>query len=222
MRKIIVETLPAERILVKKREAISSAVEEKYGKSEQRLRKYEGTVSNLKFSEIIRIMQYKRRLEEILENVSSGIFTLEDAKDFVFIKNFMKRNKDIPRDSYKIFVTVLNEYLAKILAPSYSSVYATLIIGLLAEASKPLSYKELKNKVQAITREKFDRYSEYSFRTSLDILISPKHTTRIPLVRESGIFNKKYELTEEGKIVSILKHEEYNELRRSFDNLKLD
>jgi hypothetical protein len=222
MRKMIVEILPAEGILIKPRKTIPSALEEEYGKSEQKLREHEEAVSNLNFSEIIKIMQYERRLNEILENVSRGIFTLEDAKDFIFIKNFMIRNKDIPGDFYKIFLTVRNEYLAKISAPSYSSVYATLIIGLLAEASKPLSYKELKNKVQAITREKFDRYLEYSFRTSLDILISPKHTTRIPLVRERGIFNRKYELTEEGKIVSILKHDEYNEVRRSYDNLKLD
>jgi len=143
----------------------------------------------MKEGEIINI---EERLNEILKNLEKGVFNLEDAS---FFKS--RSSLDI-EEVHKIWI----EYIRKILGPLYSSLYSFAIIGILGEEQKPLSRRELVNRVQRLFNKKLDKYERFEFNTLLDILTSPAATR--PLIKKEGVIFKKYTLTDEGKIAYVL------------------
>ena len=145
-----------------------------------------------------RIEKEKERLNIILENISKGFFTVEDAEFFVKIKN---------SDAYRKEIGEIHiEYIKNLLGPIYSSLYSFAVIGILAREKKPISYKELCNKVQKIFSEKFDAHAKLDFYASFQALL---HS---PLIEEYGRFFKKYALTEEGEVAYILLRDSINEI----------
>lgn len=139
------------------------------------------------------------RLTTILQRTSRGEFILEDARDFIKIRRSAHASSD---KAQKIWMN----YIKDLLGPVYSSLYSFAVIGILAEEEGPLSFKDIRNRVQKIFSEKFDRYKRCEFNASFDALVHPA-ITNYPLIKEHGIIFKKYTLTEEGRIAyTLLEH----------------
>jgi len=150
---------------------------------------------------------YLEKLDTILQRTSKGEITLEDAEDFVKIRS------SVYADSDKVQKIWMN-YIINLLGPVYSSLYSFAIIGILAEEEGSLSYKDIRNRVQKIFSEKFDRYKRYEFKASFDVLLHPA-ITKYPLIEEHGKLFKKYTLTQWGKIAYILLMDSIEEVLHS-------
>jgi hypothetical protein len=158
------------------------------------------------------LLEYlNKNLDMLLENLDNNKFTIEDAEKFAEAKRIIKSREQVPSWLYEKYISVYTTYLEKLAAPSYSSSLAVLVLGILDEAKRPLSYREIKNEVEKILDRRLDKDSEFWLWLALEILISP--LTGVPLVKEKGIIFTKYELTNEGKIVAIIRKDDYEELK---------
>jgi hypothetical protein len=142
-------------------------------------------------------MQYEERLTKILEHIISGVFTIEDAKDFIEIKKANTNNY-----LYPMIRLIYIGYLTNLLPPAFPS-FSFEILEILEKEKKPLSYKELCKKVKDLYSINFDREKKFHFDWSLDILVKPK-LTRYQLVNKEGKFFAKYTLTNEGRVAYLL------------------
>lgn len=136
--------------------------------------------------------EFERRLNEILENLEKGIFTLEDAETFIKLREELGGYSD---NIWK----VRRKYFEELLAPVHGSIYGSAILEVLAHQREPISYRKLLKEVQKILSRKFNKYDRLGFDAKLDTLTKSK-ITRYPLVKKRGILFNRYELTEEGKI----------------------
>jgi len=152
-------------------------------------------------------------LVDLHEKLKNGKFTIEDARNFAEVRKNIKSREQVLSWVYEKYISVYTTYLEKLAAPSYSSSLAVLVLGILDEANRPLSYREIKNEVEKILDRRLDKDSEFWLWLTLEILISP--LTGVPLVKEKGIIFTKYELTNEGKIVAIIRKDDYEELKRN-------
>jgi hypothetical protein len=154
-----------------------------------------------------------RNLDMLLENLDNNKFTIEDAEKFAEVKRIIKSREQVLSWLYEKYISVYTTYLEKLAAPSYSSSLAVLVLGILDEAKRPLSYREIKNEVEKILDRRLDKDSEFWLWLALEILVSP--IKGVPLVKEKGIIFTKYELTNEGKIVAVIRKDDYGELKRN-------
>jgi hypothetical protein len=152
-------------------------------------------------------------LVNLHEKLKNGELTMEDAERFVEVRRIIKQRGEVPDWLHEKYMSVYTAYLEKLAAPSYSSSLAVLVLGILDEAKRPLSYREIKNEIEKILDRRLDKDSEFWLWLALEILISP--LTGVPLVKEKGIIFTKYELTNEGKIVAIIRKDDYEELKRN-------
>jgi len=154
-----------------------------------------------------------KNLDTILENLDNNKFTIEDAEKFAEARRIIKSREPVPSWLYEKYINVYKAYLEKLASPSYSSSLVVLVLGILDEAKRPLPYREIKNEVEKILDRRLDKDSEFWLWLALEILISP--LTGVPLVKEKGIIFTKYELTNEGKIVAIIRKNDYEELKKN-------
>jgi len=160
------------------------------------------------------LLEYlNKNLDRILENLDNNKFTLEDAEKFAEAKRIIKSREPVPSWLYEKYFNVYEAYLEKLAGPSYSSSLAVLILGILNKKGRPLSYGEIKNEVEKILGRKLDKDSEFWLWLALEILVSP--IKGVPLVKEKGIIFTKYELTNEGKIIAIIRKDDYEELEKN-------
>jgi len=164
-------------------------------------------------NKISAVLLLNKILVDLHEKLKNGKFTIEDARNFAEVRKNIKSREQVPNWVYEKYISVYTTYLEKLAAPSYSSSLAVLVLGILDEANRPLSYREIKNEVEKILGRKLDKDSEFWLWLTLEILISP--LTGVPLVKEKGIIFTKYELTNEGKIVTIIRKDDYEELKRN-------
>jgi hypothetical protein len=163
--------------------------------------------------EVARLEYLNRNLDMLLENLDNNKFTIEDAEKFAEAKRIIKSREQVPSWLYEKYISVYTTYLEKLAAPSYSSSLAVLVLGILDEAKRPLSYREIKNEVEKILDRRLDKDSEFWLWLALEILVSP--IKGVPLVKEKGIIFTKYELTNEGKIVAVIRKDDYEELKKN-------
>jgi predicted transcriptional regulator len=142
-------------------------------------------------------MQYKRRLDEILENVSSGIFTLEDAKDFIEIGDKFAFNEDYER--------IWEAYRWKILIPVLAGKEEIVILGLLNEKSEPYNSKQLKQEVQRICL-----VNPILYRIAIESLVEDGF-----IIHHKSLLRDRYEITEKGKVAALLTNKLYQEITKN-------
>jgi hypothetical protein len=137
---------------------------------------------------------YEKRLSKILENMDRGIFTSEDAMDFIKMR---LRGVDSPK-----IKEIWLKYNEGLLPPAYPP-FSFEILEILEKERRPLSYRKLLSKVEKVYGMRLDGYKKLDFRDSLDRLVNPRSTGR-PLVKKIGRIFSKYMLTEYGEIAYVL------------------
>jgi hypothetical protein len=137
---------------------------------------------------------YEKRLSRILENMSRGVFTPEDARDFIEMR---LRGVDSPK-----IKEIWLKYNEGLLPPAYPP-FSFEILEILEKERRPLSYRKLLSKVEKAYGMRLDKYKKLDFRDSLDRLVNPRSTNR-PLVKKIGRVFIKYMLTEYGEIAYTL------------------
>ena len=159
------------------------------------------------------LSMYSDALIELREKLKSGRFSVGDAERLAEVKRAIKTHGRIPDSLYKEYVDVYEEFLERLAGPSYSSSLAVMVLGILHEAKRPLSYGEVKRRVEEVIGRRLDSASEFWLRLELEILSSPLNG--VPLVSEKGIFSTRYELTREGEIVAVFRRDDYEELKKN-------
>jgi predicted transcriptional regulator len=134
------------------------------------------------------------RLNKIWENVSRGIFTIRDAKDFIEMWDKFASNE--------ICEKIWEAYRWKLLI-SVSGEEEIVTLGLLNEKSEPYNSKQLKQEVQRLCGANPILYG---------IAIES-------LVEEGFIIHHEkrdqYEITEKGKVAALLTHKLYQKLQKN-------
>jgi hypothetical protein len=167
---------------------------------------------------------YKMRLDEILENVIRGIFTIEDAEDFIKIKEKLEEDSEIEEMWGKIFEV----YRWKIFIPVVSGYEPSIILHLLNEGSKP--HKQLIEKALKLYRGypilyeiKIESLVKDGFITRYKPSLKSKQLTDKPLSKSKQLIEilktpyklivnfkswlkneDEYEITEKGKVGYLL------------------
>jgi hypothetical protein len=159
------------------------------------------------------LSMYSDVLIELHEKLRSGKFSVGDAERLAEVKRAIKTHEKIPDSLYEEYVKVYGEFLERLAGPSYSSSLAVLALGILYEAKRPLTYGELKRRVEEVLGRRLDDSSELWLRLELETLSSPLNG--VPLVSRSGINSARYELTREGEIVAVFRRDDYEELKRN-------
>jgi hypothetical protein len=148
--------LPVKTIKIKSIQPVLVEREE-YRKIKPVIRKRRETISNLNFMEIIRIMEYERKLNEILENISKGRFNLRDAEYFIHCKPSIER---LPVDSSlkELYQNIRNVYRLDFLYPVLEGWERVAILNYL---NKKIS--ESKNKLKKVIRNEVNIQSDWLF-----------------------------------------------------------
>ncbi|MCI4408822.1 MAG: hypothetical protein JHC26_06995 [Thermofilum sp.] len=159
------------------------------------------------------ISMYSDVLNELHKKLKSGKFSVRDAERLAEVKRAIKTHEKIPESLYEKYIDVYGEFLERLAEPSYSSSLAVLVLGILHEAKRPLTYEEVKRRVEKVLGHRLDDDSELWLRLELESLSTPLNG--VPLVSKKGIFSTRYGLTKEGKIVAVFRRDDYEELKKN-------
>jgi hypothetical protein len=159
------------------------------------------------------LSMYSDVLIELHEKLKNGKFSVGDAESLAEVKRVIMTHEKIPESLYEEYIDVFEEFLEKLAGPSYSTSLAVLTLGILHEAKKPLTYGEIKRRVEEVLGRRLDDSSEFWLRLELETLSSPLNG--VPLVSRSGTISTRYELTREGEIVAVFRRQDYEELKRN-------
>jgi hypothetical protein len=147
----------------------------------------------LRIKEIMR----ERRLNEIFKNVSSGIFKIEDAKDFVETWSEVTFKEACER--------IWEAYRWKLLIPIIAGEERIVILGILSEKSGSYNGKQLRQDVQSLCPVR-----PIIYELAIESLVKDGYIT----FRRS-FFGDQYEITEKGKVAALLTRRVYQEITKS-------
>jgi predicted transcriptional regulator len=136
------------------------------------------------------------RLNKIWGNVSRGIFTIRDAKDFIEMRDKFASNE--------ICEKIWEAYRWKLLI-SVSGKEEIVILGLLNEKSEPYNSKQLRQEV-----ERLCSVNPILYRIAIESLVKEGFITHHKSWRID-----QYEITEKGKVAALLTHKLYQKLQKN-------
>jgi hypothetical protein len=136
----------------------------------------------------------EERMNKILENVNKGIFTIDDVKLFIKIR-------DVAAFS-ETYEKIWEAYRWKLLIPILAGEERIVLIGLLNEKNKRYSSKQLKQEVQKLYPTK-----PIIYELAIESLLKDEF-----IIHHKSWLRDEYELTEKGRVAALLTHEIYQKI----------